>query len=317
MRALRYTSAACLAGMVGLASMVPAQAQDVEQHDVPPPASVTEKPTFQGFSDNTASVRYGPSFAEPGIAKSNHPKDGAPIDKVILNFSHFDAHEYWTNFFSIDMLQSNDRDPRQGEAGNKNGALTGATEFYAVYRGNLSGNAITGNNNFAFGPVKDVALEIGTDLNHKNDPFGAQKKLIVIGPNLKFDVPGFFNIGFHFAQEWNTNGIVGKNVTFSPYFQLEPTWLIPLLFTKQPIVFEGFADINSPKGKDGFGAQTVTEVLVHFDIALDIGKVAMDKPNILEGFVGFEYWLNKFGNNNADVPGAVAYSPFVGFRVHF
>ena len=314
MKALPLALAAMIAGAMGIA---PAMAQDVEKTDVPPPATVTDKPAFKGFSDNTIGLRYGPSFAEPGIAQSNHPKDGAPIDKVILNFSHFDAHEYWTNFFSIDVLQSNDRDPRNNEPGNQNGNYFGATEFYAVYRGNLSGNAIMGNNNFAFGPVKDVALEIGGDLNHKNTTFNPQKKLIVAGPNVRFDVPGFFNVGFHIAQEWNYNGIVGKSVTYTPYFQLEPTWLIPLLFTKQPIVFEGYADFNTPKGKDGFGAQTVAEVLIHFDFAYDLGSVVMDKPNFLEAFVGFEYWLNKFGNNNNNVPGSLAYSPFVGVRVHF
>ena len=303
--------------IVGAVSVAPAMAQDVEKPEIPPSEKKMEKPAFKGFSDNTIGLRYGPSFAEPGIAQSNHPKDGAPIDKVILNFTHFDAHEYWTNFFSIDILQSNDRDPRNNEPGNQNGNYLGATEFYAVYRGNLSGNAMAGNNNFAFGPVKDITLEIGGDINHKNTTFNPQKKLIVIGPNVQFDVPGFFNVGFHLHKEWNYNGIVGKNVDFNPTFQLEPTWLIPLLFTNQPIVFEGFADLNLPKGKDGFGAQTVTELLIHFDFALDVGKVTMDKPNILEAFVGFEYWLNKFGNNNADVPGSVAYSPVVGFRVHF
>ena len=125
-----------------------------------------------------------------------------------------------------------------------------------------------------------------------------------------------------------SNGIVGKSVNFTPYFQLEPTWLIPLTFQPYPIVFEGFADINSPKGKDGFGYKTATEILIHFDFALDVGQVFMEKPHFVEAFAGFEYWLNKFGNNNGlYVPGgfnsgwvnagSLAYSPFVGIRVHF
>ena len=316
MAALRLILAACAGGMaIVTASSV--QAQNIEKHDDVPSEKVREAPVFQGFSDNTLGLRYGSYFAEPGIAQSNHSNRGAAIDKVILNFSHFDVTKYWSNFISVDVLQSNDRDPANNQAANKNNQILGATEVYAVYRGNLSGNAVTGGDTFKFGPIKDITMEIGGDLNTKNTAFAPEKKLFIFGPNFHFDVPGFINLGIHLHKEWNYNGIVGKSVDFNPTLQIEPTYLIPLTFTTVPIHIEGFADLNFPKGKDGFGAQTVTELLSHTDVVLDVGQVLFDKPHFLDGFVGFEYWVNKFGNNQSKVPGSLAYSPYIGMRVHF
>lgn len=308
---------AAFAGGVGIAGVSVAQAQIVEKHEEPPSEPVREAPAFKGFSDNTLGLRYGPYFKEPGIGQSDHSNRGADIDKVIFNFSHFDVTKYWSNFISIDLLQSNDRDPSNNQASNKKNETLGATEIYAVYRGNLSGNAITGGDNFKFGPIKDVTLEIGADVNTKNTAFAPQKKLLVFGPNIHFDVLGFFNVGFHLHKEWNYNGIVGKSVDFDPTLQIEPTYLIPLTFSSVPLRIEGFADLNLPKGRDGFGAKTATELLSHTDLVLDVGQVLMGKPNFLDGFVGFEYWINKFGNDNAKVPGSLAYSPYVGMRIHF
>ena len=36
----------------------------------------------------------------------------------------------------------------------------------------------------------------------------------------------------------------------------------------------------------------------------------------LDAFVGYQYWLNKFGNNNTKVPGSLANAVFFGLRYH-
>jgi hypothetical protein len=33
-------------------------------------------------------------------------------------------------------------------------------------------------------------------------------------------------------------------------------------------------------------------------LTLDIGKLFLDKPHVYDGFVGYRYWLNKYGNND-------------------
>ncbi len=262
------------------------------------------------FSDTSVSLTYGPNFKEPGVAQSNNPNKGTSIDKIIASLTHFDVYKYGTNFINIDALFSNGRDPA-------NNSTNGAVEVYGIYRGNLSGNSVFDTKAFTFGPVKDVRFEFGGDFNTKNTSFAPEKKLLVLGPNISFDVPGFLNVGLHYSQEWNNNGIVGKSVQFDPAFEAEIVWMQPMTFTGLPLRFEGFLNVVTPKGKDGFGAQTQTEVLTQPRITLDVGALAFDKPNTLDFYVGYQYWYNKFGNNHSTVPGSIASTVFVGTTFHF
>ena len=262
------------------------------------------------FSDTSISLTYGPNFREPGVVESNDRSKGKNIDKIIVSLTHFDVYKYGTNFVNIDALFSNSRDPA-------NNSSQGATEVYGLYRGNLSGNAVFDTKLFAFKPVKDIRFEFGGDFNTKNTAFAPEKRLLVLGPNIAFDVPGLLNVGLHFSKEWNNNGIVDKSVNFHPAFEMEIVWMQPLKFTGLPLRFEGFLNLITPKGKDGFGAQTATEVLTQPRITLDLGALAFKKPNTLDFYVGYQYWFNKFGNDHSRVPGAIASTVFVGSTVHF
>ena len=264
----------------------------------------------QTFSDTSIGYRFGDYFREPGVADTRHPH-GVNIDKNILNIGHVDGWTYGANFFNLDILKSNSRDPA-------NNSSQGAVEFYFVYRGDLSPNQIFKTNMFTFGPVRDVTLQAGFDINSKNTAFAPQKDLIVIGPNFHFNTPGFLNVAVLFGKEWNNNGIVNKSVSFDPQVIFSAAYSYPLDFMKfAPLRIDGFANFNSPKGKDGFGADTRWEILSQTRLVLDLGQVALNKPKFLDAYVGFEYWLNKFGNDHTRVPGSLAYSPFVGTAIHF
>ncbi len=258
------------------------------------------------FADNSVSLTYGPTYREPSIQAS--------IPKYTLTFTHFDAGKWGTNFINIDGLFSDRHDPSKGSTG-------GAVEVYAIYRGNLSGNAVFGGTPFTFGPVKDIRFELGGDFNTKNDFFAPAKKLIVAGPNIAFDVPGYLNVGLHIAHEWNHNGIPGairSEVSFDPTFEMEVVWMQPLSFTGLPLKFDGFFNLVAPKGKDGFGNQTATEILTQPRLVLDVGALAMKKPNFIDAYVGYQYWMNKFGNDsNITHAGAIAQTVFVGTSLHF
>ena len=67
------------------------------------------------------------------------------------------------------------------------------------------------------------------------------------------------------------------------------------LFDEQGVTFEGFLDIVGPKGDDGFGNATATEVLLRASYMFDIGGA---KSGLKAG-VGIEYWDNKFGCDNS------------------
>ncbi len=265
----------------------------------------------QIFSDTSIGYRFGDYFREPGIADGRHPR-GVNIDKSILNIGHVDGWKYGANFFNLDILKSNSRDP-------SNGGGQGAVEAYFVYRGDLSPNAIFNTTAFTVGPLRDVTLEAGFDISTKNTTFAPQKDLIVIGPNLHFNTPGFLNVAFLLGKEWNHNGITRKSPSFSPQLITSIVFSYPFDFMKNfaPLRLDGFTNINTPKGRDGFGGKTQWEVLSQTRLVLDLGQVVLNKPKVVDAFIGFEYWLNKFGNDHNKVPGSLAYSPFIGAAVHF
>ena len=93
------------------------------------------------WSDTALSWRYGTRFAEPFNAQD--------ISKNILGLTHASGYKYGTNFFNVDFLMSDSKDP---------GSLSqssGAQEIYVVYRHTLDIGKLRGND-IRFGPVRGV-----------------------------------------------------------------------------------------------------------------------------------------------------------------
>jgi hypothetical protein len=292
-----------------------------------PIAPAPEK--FFMFSDTTLSYWHEFSGAEPGVGK--------PISKDIGTITHFDVWKYGTNFVNIDFLKSDNHDPAAPWGGvgfpiPAGGVGQGAFEVYALYRGTLGFNEIFDTKAFKFGPVKDLAFYFGGDVNTKNTAFAPQKDLIVAGLQVQFDVPGYFNVAVMAGKEWNHNGIVpqlvaigvpcpgacAENVSFRPTAIFESQYMQPLGFTGLPLRFSGFTNVVLPKGNDGFGNKTKTELLTDNRLTLDVGKLAANKPNWIDLFGGYRYWQNKFGgDHDLDATGGGTESTFyVGIAWH-
>lgn len=271
-------------------------------------SSASGSPFFT-FYDTQVSYRFAPTAAEPGIpsSKSRPPVD---IQKNIFAITHANSWAYGSNFINVDVLKSGIEDPVKGGG-------DGATEVYALYRGILSGNALTATKAFSFGPIRDLRLGFGGDLNSKNTNFAAQKRLLVVGPNIAFDLPGgFLNLGINYSQEDNHNGVTNRHVAFDPAFEMELTYSIPLTFTGLPLTLAGFDNFIGPKGRDGFNRQTKTEILSRTNLVLDIGKLAFNTPNTVDVFVGYQYWYNKFGNDHRIVAGSIESTVLLGVAIH-
>jgi nucleoside-specific outer membrane channel protein Tsx len=132
------------------------------------------------WSDTYIGYRYGTQFAEPFL--------GNDITKNIFNLSHVSGYKYGTNFFNADILLSDSNDPASATS------TEGAHEVYVVYRHTLDLGKTTGKS-FKFGPVKGVGLTAGFDYNNKNDAgYNSKKHMLVAGPTLMMDVPGFLNV---------------------------------------------------------------------------------------------------------------------------
>ncbi|MDQ3201627.1 MAG: hypothetical protein M3Q94_05590 [Pseudomonadota bacterium] len=255
------------------------------------------------WSDNSISYWYGTHFAEPGI-------DG-PIAKHIIEFTHADGYIYGSNFFNVQVLFSDKDDPAD------NGD-DGATEVYAIYRHQLSLSKISGQD-FKWGPVRDWSLSGGIDWNTKNTAFAPAKRMIVIGPTINFDVTGFWDFSVMYRAERNHNDLPfaqEHDIRFNDTYYLETAWEIPFQLASAPLKFKGFANFIPPKGKDGFGNETVSETLLHASILVDVGVLTFGKKDTFFAGVGYEYWKNKFGNNSANTPGTEANTTFVNLEWH-
>jgi hypothetical protein len=290
--------------------------------DNPPPKSSSNMPLkapapawtpFFFVSDTSVGVHWDPRATDPGVSVTA---------KTVLEITHFDAWALGTNFVNLDWLYSDRRDPAQCDAFFAQPSCAGtqgAMEFYGVYRGTFSFNALSHSKAFTFGPVKDLSFSFGGDWNTENNAFAPEKKDVVAGLKVNFDVPGFLGIAVHAYKEWNHNALPGtiiSNVEFNTVPEIEVTYMQPLNFTGLPLKFTGFTNVVTPKGRDGFGNQTVTEVLSDNRLVLDLGKVVANRANLWDAYVGYRYWRNKFGNDDTILPFAKEETVYVGVAWH-
>ncbi len=259
-------------------------------------------------SENSVSYMYGPSYRTPFITTPSQP-DGADISRNTLQFKHLDFWKYGSNFVTVDIRKSSSVEPAADGGG-------GALEAYAVFRSAFSLNRITNAKRFSIGPLRDVAFEVGANLGTKNSAYAPAERTIYVGPNLHFKLPrGFLNVGLHFRKEWVHLGGFDKDESYKPNFNIEPTWSIPFRVRRLPMSFEGFADFNTPKGKDSFGTQSGSEFLIRPQVKFDLSSMLHLETWILEPGIGLEYWHNMYGKP-AYLPGAEQLTPLFSLTIH-
>ena len=244
-----------------------------------------------GFSDNSVSYRYGWAFREPGVTNSAHA-NGIDIPKHIVTVTHVDGGTMWSNFINVDALFSTSRDPAKNSD-------AGAIEVYGIYRGDLSLNEATRTRTFAVGGVlQDVSLQVGFDANTKNTEFAPAKKLLVFGPDFHWTIPGGFLSPRCSSRRSGTTTGSSRNRSAStrrssPRWSGRSRWASPtcrwLRRLRQPGRAQGnrrFRRRDQDRGADRAAAD------------LDVGAIAFDRPRKLDAFIGYQYWLNKFGNDH-------------------
>lgn len=247
------------------------------------------------WSDTSVGVRWGNGFTEPGIAQR--------FDKTIFNFTHIDGDRLGTNMVVADVLKSSSADPAVNGGG-------GAQEIYGFYQRSLSLNALNGNKG-GYGPFKDISLIGRLDMGAKDDAFGSHPRKVRVGVSASLPVSaGFWDIGLQAYKHYDHNGIVGKDVTFKLAPVLTSAWSIPI---GSMASFDGFADIIGPKGKDGFGMDTKTEVMLDAKLMFNLGG---PKSGFKAG-IGYEYWKNKHGSDASIVPGAKQSTLMLLTEYHF
>ncbi|QNA90688.1 outer envelope protein [Massilia sp. Dwa41.01b] len=262
------------------------------------------------WSDTSISWRYGTRFAEPF-----NPTD---IKKHIFALTHASGYKYGSNYFNVDLLQSDENDPA---------SLTqseGAQEAYVVYRHTLDLGALAGRE-LRFGPVKGVGLTLGVDWNTKNDVgYNSRKRMLVAGPTLMWDVPkGFVNTSILLLRESNApSGAfppisqVNGRYTYDTHAMLSVSWALPLA---ERIAFEGYGNFIGAKGRDETGNPTGAETNVDMALMYDVGSHFGQPKNRFRLGLEYQFWNNKFGNTAATPGGRGqrASTPMVRAEYHF
>jgi nucleoside-specific outer membrane channel protein Tsx len=285
-------------------------ATDMQAGTVPLPSesgAQAKSPHF--FSENTVSFIYGPQYRTHFIITPSGA-EGADIARSTLQFKHLDSWKYGSNLFTFDIRKSSSVEPAAGGG-------TGALELYAVLRSDFSLNRITNTRTFSAGPLRDVSFEVGANLETKNSHYAPEERTLYVGPKLQFKLPrGFFNVGLHLRKEWNHQGILGRDESYATNFNIEPTWSIPFRVRRVAMAFEGFADFNTPKGKDSFGKESASEFLIRPQLKFDLSAILHTESRFLEAGIGLEYWHNVYGKPAAYVPGAEQLTPLFTLTVH-
>ncbi len=259
------------------------------------------------WSDTALGYRYGTRFAEPYISDD--------IAKHVVNFSHASGGQYGKDFLSVDFLLSDKHDPSAA------GADSGAHEAYAVYRHTFDLGKLM-DRNLAFGPVRSVGLTAGFDINSKTDAgYNSRKRMLVAGPTVGFDVPGFLDVGLYVLRESNApyNGFTQtstRRYTYDSHAMLSAAWAIPFS-AGIPLSFEGYANYIGTKGRNEFGGPTAVEINVDMQVMVDASAALGAAKNTFKVGIEYQYWKNKFGNPSDTVPGATARTPMVRAEYHF
>lgn len=261
------------------------------------------------WSDTALSWRAGNSFREPF-----NPVD---IHKNIFAITHASGYKYGTNFLNVDLLQSDSNDPASlGQSG-------GAQEAYIVYRHTLDIGKLRGTD-LKFGAVRGVGATLGFDWNTKNDVgYNSRKRMLVAGPTLMWDVPGFLNTSLLILHESNAPSgafppisLVKSRYTYDIHPMLNAAWGITI---SDRVSWEGYANFIASKGKDEVGNDTGAETNIDMQLMFDLSPSIGAAKNSFRIGVEYQYWNNKFGNTAATTGGKGyrASTPMIRAEYHF
>src|SRR5882724_3343203 len=211
------------------------------------------------WSDTALSWRYGTKFAEPFNSED--------IKKNIIALTHASGYKYGINFFNVDMLMSDAKDPA-----NAGTSTVGAQETYVVYRNTVDAAKVTGSD-YKLGIMRSWGGTFGFDYNAKTDAgYNSKKRMLVLGPTVMFDVPGFLNVSVLALWESNAphNDFSGTSVSryhYKTHPVLDMNWGIPIA---AGFSFEGYADFIAAKGKDEFGGDTAPETHIDMQVMYNL-----------------------------------------------
>jgi hypothetical protein len=272
------------------------------------PVKVKAKPVpdlpFFLVIDDRVTFSYIGTGTDPGVfsAKPGNTGWNGNTAKSVYSFTHFDVWAYGTNFINIDWLKA---------VGSRTPTATGTegyTEIYGFFRSTFGFNEVFGTKAFSYGPLTNVSLMVGADLNTDNTGLGSAKRSIEAGIQFSFATPykGFLNLTPTIYKEWQHDGfappVTDGSVSFNTTWGFEYLWVQPLAFQPLPLTFKAFGTVHGPKGLGepaAVGLVRGVEWFAQENLELDAGKLMGYRPGMYSVWAGYRYWVNKFGIKSA------------------
>ena len=275
---------------VALASAGMARAADLPVKAAKP---VKDLPFFFVIDDRV-TYSWMPNGTDPGAysLKPNGAGFNGNTAKSVYSFTHFDAWQYGTNFFTISMFKSDHNDPAAPCSGStlnstqNNSTITGfttacagATEFYGLFRSTLGWNELFGTKQFSMGPLHNISFEWGADYETENSFLAPAKRDFVAGLQFAFDLPykGYINVAPLAYKEINHNAfdscgvfsagtpgvtcLIDGNTNFHTTWAVEINYYMDLGFLPENMQYfsiSGRAGFYGPKGDSNAPLNTNT-----------------------------------------------------------
>jgi hypothetical protein len=279
---MSYRHGAIAAAALSFAMLAPsgfASAADLPVKAKPKP--VADLPFFFVIDDRV-TYSWMPNGTDPGnfTVRPDGTINGNTA-KSVYSFTHFDAWQYGTNFFTISMFKSDHNDPANpcfGTNGTVVGGATGvtadcagATEVYGLTRNTFDWNSLFNTKMFQVGPLHTISFEVGADAEVENTFLAPAKRDFVAGLQFAFDLPykGYINVAPLAYKEINHNAfnqcgfaagtvagvscLIDGNTDFHTTWALEINYYMDLGFlpeNMQYFAISGRAGFYGPKGNE-------------------------------------------------------------------
>jgi hypothetical protein len=224
------------------------------------------------WSDTEIQLLRGTGFHDNG--------NDTNIAKTLVTLQHANGYQYGRNFFFVDAYRSNSSDEN-------------SIEVYGEYYHTLSFGKTFGLSPSPDSPIKDWGLTAGINYGRKNSTFSPNAKVLLLGPTVDFNVPGFafFNVDVLAYHDSGTfSGFGGGYLCgeISTTYQVTPAWKRPFSIGSESFSFEGFVDFIGAHGT------CARQVLTQPQLRWDVGRHFTQANRVWLGFE-YQYWRNKFG----------------------
>lgn len=216
------------------------------------------------WQNNSLSYLYGQDYTiDPEIQQT-------------ITLEHASGWNFGDLFFFVDTIKYNTDATNNEDDGHT---------FYGELSPRLSSGKLF-DIKLELGPIKDVLLATTYEFgDHDLESY-------LIGPGFDLAIPGFDYFSLNFYHRETDGGRDGSGV-----WQITPVWSYTIPVGKSDIVIDGFMDWVVDNDKS-------YHANLHFNpqIKYDLGKAMNWGEKQLYVGIEYDYWKNKYGINDGDVP---------------